>query len=452
MARERNLEVDMEGFEKQLKMQQDRSKEARAARGVTFEGVALDEDMACEFCGYDDNFALEAKVTDVKPLKDDLIAVILEQTPFYAESGGQVGDKGVLQSDGLEFEVVDTQKEGNTFVHIGKNVKGDITSYIGRSVAAIVDRDLQKATQRNHTATHLLHKALREVLGEHVQQAGSLVEPERLRFDFSHFKALTPEELREVERRVNEQILRDLRVRWQVMPIEKAKEAGAMALFGEKYGDNVRMVEVEGFSRELCGGTHVSRTGEIGLFIITQETAIAAGMRRMEAVTGDNAYKLASEYRDNIEGVAQMLKVAPTEVGTRVESLTKKLKELQKQLDRFSQAQGDEQIKSNLGDLKQKNDVYFITADIADRKEAQQYLDNVKNDKRKVVVGLRQDSKYFVIVSKAAADDDLSARKVIACFNDAFDGRGGGKDTFAQGGSKNDFSLEDLTRVLESTI
>jgi alanyl-tRNA synthetase len=452
MARERNLGVDMDGFEKCLRMQQERSKEAHAARGVTFEGVALEENMACEFCGYDDNFALDADVTDVKFLKDDLVAVILDRTPFYAESGGQVGDKGVLQSGGLEFEVVDTQKEGNTFIHIGKNVKGDIAAYIGKTVTAIVDRDLQKATQRNHTATHLLHRALREVLGEHVQQAGSLVEPERLRFDFSHFKALTSEELREVERRVNEQILRDLPVRWQVLPIEEAKAAGAMALFGEKYGEDVRMVEVEGFSRELCGGTHVSRTGEIGLFIITQETAIAAGMRRTEAVTGENAYRLASDYRDNVEGVAHMLKVAPAEIGVRVESLAMKVKELQKQLDRFSQAHGDEQIKSNLGDLKQKRDIYYLTANIDDRKEAQQYLDNVKNDKRKVVVGLKQNSNYFVVVSKAAAKDDLSAKKVIAGLNDAFDGRGGGKDTFAQGGSKQKFSLEDMARVLEGTI
>ncbi|MFH1894032.1 MAG: alanine--tRNA ligase [Candidatus Zixiibacteriota bacterium] len=452
MAREQNLDVDMDGFEKCLKMQQDRSKEAHAARGLTFEGIAIDEEMACEFCGYDDNFRLDAIVKDVKPLKNDLIAVILERTPFYAESGGQVGDKGWFKADGLEFEVVDTRKEGNAFVHVGRNVTGSIAVYIGKTVTAIVDKELQKATQRNHTATHLVHRALREVLGEHVQQAGSLVEPERLRFDFSHFKAVTPDELREIERRVNARIVEDLPVGWQVMPIEEAKAAGAMALFGEKYGDTVRMVEVEGFSRELCGGTHVSRTGEIGLFLITQETAIAAGMRRMEAVTGDGAYRLASENRDNIEGVARMLKVTPSEVGERVENLAKKVKELQKQLDQDSQAHGDEQIKSNLSDIKQKGDVSYLVADIADRKEAQQYLDNVKNDKRKVVVVLKQESNYFIVVSKAAADNGLSAKKVIAHLNDAFDGRGGGKDTFAQGGSKQNFSLSDLSRVLESAI
>ncbi|MBU1318431.1 MAG: alanine--tRNA ligase [candidate division Zixibacteria bacterium] len=448
-ARERGLDVDMDGFERALRDQQQRSRQARGAVPFVIKVV---NPLKTEFCGYDDHFMHETIVIDVKPLKDDLLAVILERTPFYAESGGQVGDKGILQAEGLEFKVVNTLKEGNTFVHVGQNVKGDISEYIGKSVTAAVDKERQKATQRNHTATHLLQTALREVLGEHVQQASSLVKPEGLRFDFSHFKAVTPEELREIERRVNEQILRDLPVRWQVMPIEKAKAAGAMALFDEKYGDNVRMVEVEGFSRELCGGTHVSRTGEIGLFLITQETAIAAGMRRMEAVTGDGAYRLASENRDNLEGVARMLKVASSEVGERVATLAKKVKELQKQLDQFSQAQGDEQIKSNLSDVKQKGDVSYLVADIADRKEAQQYLDNVKNDKRKVVVVLKQESNYFIVVSKAAADNGLSAKKVIAHLNDAFDGRGGGKDTFAQGGSKQDFSLNDLSRVLESAI
>jgi alanyl-tRNA synthetase len=225
-----------------------------------------------------------------------------------------------------------------------------------------------------------------------------------------------------------------------------------MALFGEKYGDTVRMVEVEGYSRELCGGTHVRSTGEIGLFVITQESAIAAGMRRMEAVTGLGAYQLASEYRSNVEKVAQILKAIPDEIAERVDSLTKRIKDQQKELERFQQAHGDERIKANLSKAKQVGEVFYVVDQVRDRQEAQQYLDNVKNDPRRIIVAMKQESNYFVATSIAAASSGQSAMKVMQGLNSRFNGRGGGKDTFAQGGSKDEFSLGDIEKAICETL
>jgi len=449
MARERNLHVDMAGFEKCMEEQKQRSKDARGS--VNF--VVTSYDAETEFAGYDDAWKLPVKVLSVKSRDDGSFEVLLDRTPFYAESGGQIGDTGVLEADGLRFEVTDTQKAGEAILHIGKNAQGDINDFVNKEITAIVDGDRQKATQRNHTATHLLHKALREVLGEHVQQAGSMVAPDRFRFDFSHFKAVTDDEIREIERRVNRMILQDYPVNWDVMPIEEAKEAGAMALFGEKYGDEVRMVQIgDGVSRELCGGTHVHRTGEIGMMVITQETAIAAGMRRMEAVTGEGAYNLTADYRANLTQLANMLKVTPEDIAERVEGLSRKLKEQQKELKKARQSEGDQKIKEHLGDLKQKGDFFYRVAEVENRGEAQQYLDNVKADKRAIVIGLKQDSSYFVTVSGTAAKSGKSAKEVIARFNEAFSGRGGGKDTFAQGGTKENFTLKDLEKVLADAL
>ncbi len=449
MARERDLKVDMSGFEKCMAEQKKRSKDARGE--VTFSVESYDAET--EFAGYDDRWRLEATVISVNPREDGGYEVLLDRTPFYAEAGGQVGDTGTLCAEGLEFEVQDTQKAGEAILHIGRNVKGDINDFVNKKIEADVDGERQKSTQRNHTATHLLHKALREVLGEHVQQAGSLVAPDRFRFDFSHFKATTEEQIHEIERRVNRMILQDYPVGWSIMSIEKAKESGAMALFGEKYGDEVRVVQIgDGVSRELCGGTHVSRTGEIGMMVITQETAIAAGMRRMEAVTGEGAYDLAADYRANLNRVANMLKVAPEEIAERVENLSKKLKEQQKELKRTRQSEGDQKIKQHLSDLRQKGDFFYRVAEVEDRGEAQQYLDNVKSDKRAIVIGLKQNSSYFVTASRAAIGEGKGAKEVIARFNEAFSGRGGGKDTFAQGGTKENFTLKDLEKVLAEAL
>ncbi len=448
MARERNLKVDSDGFECCMAEQQNRSKEARGQ--VRF--ILSSYEEKSDFEGYDNDSLSDCTVLKVTPAQEDMYEVLLDKTPFYAEAGGQVGDAGTLTSENMHFEVIDTQKSGEAYLHVGRNVDGDIGSYINKTVTAAVDATRRIAIKRNHTATHLLHKALRDVLGEHVQQAGSSVAPDRFRFDFSHFKAVSRDDLEEIERRVNEMIMADHEVRGKEMSLEKAKAAGAMALFGEKYGDEVRMVEVEGFSRELCGGTHVSSTGEIGMFTITHESAIAAGMRRMEAVTGGNAYRLFAEYRENVGRIAGTLKSKPSEIAERVEILSTKLKEQQKELARIRQAQTDESAKSKLDGMQEYRGIHFLAVEVEDRKEAQQYLDNVKNDERNVLVGIKHGTNYFATASGVAIDNGYSANEAISWFNEAFKGRGGGRDVFAQGGTKEDFSFEDFADYFSKRV
>ncbi len=448
MARESGLKIDMPGFEEHMSEQKRRSKEARGSVGLTVSSYKEES----EFAGYSSMRCTEVTVLKVKEREDGRLEVLLDKTPFYGESGGQVGDTGRLTADGLVFEVLDTLKSGEAILHIGKNLQGSISAFENMKVCAEIDANRRKAIARNHTATHLVHKALREILGEHVEQSGSHVDHERLRFDFTHFKAVTPDELKQIEQRVNESIMANYPVKWRVTSIDEARTAGAMALFGEKYGERVRMVEIDDYSRELCGGTHVKSTGEIGLFIITQETAVAAGMRRMEALTGEGAYRLMSEYRDSVYQISALLKSTQSELTERVESLINKVKEQQKEIEKSRQAHGDKKIKSNLDNLIQVGDYYFTTAEIGDRKEAQQYLDNIKNDSRKVIVCMKQESNYFIAVSKVAAENGVSAKSIIKSVNGMLSGRGGGKDTFAQGGTKQPFTLEELEKCFKSYI
>ena len=242
---------------------------------------------------------ISASFDTSKPIPD---YIVLDKTPFYAEAGGQVSDIGKIVGNNFEFEVQNVKKQGDVILHIGKTTKGKLT--LEQNVKAIVDIDRRRSIMRNHTATHLLHKALRDTLGEHVHQAGSMVAPERLRFDFNHFKAMDEAEVEKVEHLVNQRVWENRSVRSVQITFEEAKKMGAMALFGEKYGDVVRMVDVEGYSRELCGGTHVDATGEIGLFKILSETGIAAGMRRIEAVTGEYAYRLVNKQKELLENLS----------------------------------------------------------------------------------------------------------------------------------------------------
>jgi alanyl-tRNA synthetase len=448
MARENDLKIDMPGFEKYMAEQKRRSREARGSVGF----VVSSYKEKSEFAGHSSVKCSEVTVLKVKEREDGRLEVLLKKTPFYGESGGQVGDTGRLTADGLVFEVLDTLKSGEAILHIGKNLQGDIRAFENKKVCADIDVKRRNAIARNHTATHLVHKALREILGEHVEQSGSHVDHERLRFDFTHFKAVTPDELKRIEQRVNESIIANYPVTWKEMSLDDAKAAGAMALFGEKYGERVRMVEIDDYSRELCGGTHVRSTGEIGLFVITQETAVAAGMRRMEAVTGEGAYSLVSDYRDSMQKISTLLKSTQFELTDRVENLVSRVKEQQKEIDKFKQADGDQKIKSNLDNLTQAGECYFMTAEIDGRKEAQQYLDNVKADARKIIVCMKQNSNYFVAVSKTAADSGVSAMSIIKSVNEKLDGKGGGKDTFAQGGSKKSFDLNDLEQILREIV
>src|SRR5690606_22931778 len=259
------------------------------------------------------------------------VAVVLERTPFYAESGGQVGDSGVLENSGARFEVEDTRKHPTgTYLHVGRLVHGRLS--VGDTVVARVDEARRQKIRLNHSATHLLHAALKRVLGKHVMQKGSLVHPDYLRFDFSHSQPVTPEELRRIEQLVNEQIRANHEAETRVMPLEQAKASGAVALFGEKYEDQVRVLRLSDFSVELCGGTHVRRTGDIGLFKIVSESGIAAGVRRIEAYTGSRAIDWIYEQQDKLEAIARALKTDRAQVVERAQQLAARARALEKEL------------------------------------------------------------------------------------------------------------------------
>jgi alanyl-tRNA synthetase len=303
MAKERGFDVDMNGFERELEKQRERSRQSSS-----FEADSVSANLPTStFRGYD-NESLSSEVLFIGH-KNEQEYIVLRETPFYAESGGQVGDTGRIHKSDFEFFVEDTQNIGETIIHMGKIAVDSTHDDSLFTVTAEIDRERRADIQRNHTATHLLHKALRLVLGEHVHQAGSLVAPDRFRFDFTHFKAMTTEEIDKVEKIVIEKIHEDLKVNSTPdVPIDEARKMGAMALFGEKYGEKVRVVKTGDFSLELCGGTHVSHTGDIGDFIITAETAIAAGMRRIEALTGTGASEFLSEQNKNVIQIKEFLK------------------------------------------------------------------------------------------------------------------------------------------------
>jgi alanyl-tRNA synthetase len=348
IARERQLTLDMEGFEAAMQAQKER---ARAASSFAADAVLeLNDNPQTKFNGYEhltdkgcEVLALYVDGQSVNTMTSGQSGIIvLDQTPFYAESGGQVGDIGMLYNQQSRCTVQDTQKQNEQFLHQGALVEGEIA--LGDRLEASVDTDMRRATMLNHSATHLMHAALRQVLGTHVSQKGSLVSPKYLRFDFSHNKPVTPDEVREIEAIVNRQVLKNVEVSREVMSMDAAKKKGAMALFGEKYGSEVRVVSMgldsttddeASFSIELCGGTHVNRTGDIGLFKIVAESGIAAGVRRIEAVTGDAALVLVQEQEERLRTIAAAVKSGTDKVVDRVEQLTAANRQLEKDIEQL---------------------------------------------------------------------------------------------------------------------
>ncbi len=333
VCRERNIKVDEAGFEAAMEEQRRRARES-SGFGADYNAM-IRVDGVSEFKGYD-HLELNGKVTalfiDGKAV-DSVSAgqeavVILDQTPFYAESGGQVGDKGELKGAGFSFAVSDTQKYGQAIGHIGKVASGSLK--VGDAVQADVDEARRQRIRLNHSATHLMHAALRQVLGTHVAQKGSLVNDKALRFDFSHFEAMKPEEIRAVEDLVNAQIRRNLAIETNIMDIDAARASGAMALFGEKYDDRVRVLQMGDFSTEPCGGTHAARTGDIGLFRITSESGTAAGVRRIEAVTGEGAIAMLHAQSDQLSDIAQLLKGDSHNLGEKVRAALERTRQLEK--------------------------------------------------------------------------------------------------------------------------
>ena len=442
VCRERNIKVDEAGFEAAMEEQRRRARES-SGFGADYNAM-IRVDGASEFKGYD-HLELNGKVTalfiDGKAV-DSVSAgqeavVILDQTPFYAESGGQVGDKGELKGAGFSFAVSDTQKYGQAIGHIGKVASG--TLKVGDAVQADVDEARRQRIRLNHSATHLMHAALRQVLGTHVAQKGSLVNDKALRFDFSHFEAMKPEEIRAVEDLVNAQIRRNLAIETNIMDIDAARASGAMALFGEKYDDRVRVLRMGDFSTELCGGTHAARTGDIGLFRITSESGTAAGVRRIEAVTGEGAMAILHAQSDQLNDIAQLLKGDSHNLGEKVRAALERTRQLEKELQQLKE-QAAAQESANLSSKAEEiNGVKLLVSELAgvEPKMLRTMVDDLKNQLGSTVVVLATvaDGKVSLIagVSKDVTDR-VKAGELVGMVAQQVGGKGGGRPDMAQAG------------------
>ncbi|MES2370670.1 MAG: alanine--tRNA ligase, partial [Pseudomonadota bacterium] len=441
ICREANVSVDTAAFDAAMARQKSQARAAgkfKLGAGLEYSGEAT------IFHGYDTLthdatvLALYKDGTAVNELKEgELGVVVLDHTPFYAESGGQVGDHGALQSTNGVFEVEDTQKiQAQVFGHHGVVRTGSLV--VGDAVLARVDEDVRARTMRNHSVTHLMHKALREVLGEHVQQKGSLVDSEKTRFDFVQPSPMTAAQIREVEARVNAEILANTTTQARVMPIEEAQKTGAMMLFGEKYGDEVRVLDI-GSSRELCGGTHVARTGDIGAFKILLETGVAAGIRRVEATTGTGVLAYLGETEKNLGAIAQLVKATPLDAAERVAQLMEHSRALEKELDRLksklASSQGDDLVQQ----AADVNGVRVLAAQLdgVDAKALRETADKLR-DKLKscaLVLGTVADGKVSLI---AAVTPDVAGRikagELVNFVATQVGGKGGGKPDMAMAG------------------
>ncbi|EHX96397.1 alanyl-tRNA synthetase [Escherichia coli DEC15B] len=442
VCRERNIKVDEAGFEAAMEEQRRRAREA-SGFGADYNAM-IRVDSASEFKGYD-HLELNGKVTalfvDGKAV-DAINAgqeavVVLDQTPFYAESGGQVGDKGELKGANFSFAVEDTQKYGQAIGHIGKLAAGSLK--VGDAVQADVDEARRARIRLNHSATHLMHAALRQVLGTHVSQKGSLVNDKVLRFDFSHNEAMKPEEIRAVEDLVNAQIRRNLPIETNIMDLEAAKAKGAMALFGEKYDERVRVLSMGDFSTELCGGTHASRTGDIGLFRIISESGTAAGVRRIEAVTGKGAITTVHADSDRLSEVAHLLKGDSNNLADKVRSVLERTRQLEKELQQLKEqaaAQESANLSSKAIDV---NGVKLLVSELSgvEPKMLRTMVDDLKNQLGSTIIVLATvaEGKVSLIagVSKDVTDR-VKAGELIGMVAQQVGGKGGGRPDMAQAG------------------
>ncbi len=462
IARERDLKIDEAGFEACMEQQRERGRSA-SQFGVDYN---KDIQVECEsvFTGYDQvkqNVSVLELFAGADAV-DTLTAgqqgiVVLDETPFYGESGGQVGDTGMLVSSDATFIVKDTQKQGKSILHIGELQSGSITK--GDELSAEIDFESRKAISRNHSATHLMHAALQQVLGEHVSQKGSLVDAEKLRFDFSHLEPVKTEELIQIEQIVNAQIRGNTEAQAKEMALEAAKATGAMALFGEKYDDVVRVVSMgdEQFSTELCGGVHVNRVGDIGLFKITAETGIASGVRRIEAVTGEGAVNWVKDRDQQLDSLAQLLKSSRDEVNGKVEQLIQKLKEQDKQLTQLkgkmaSQAGSD--LSSQAEDI---GGVKILTAYLegADSNTLRDTLDQLKNKLGSAAVVLASEEAGKVKLIAGVTKDLIKTIKAGDLVNIAaaeVGGKGGGRPDMAQAGGSNPAAIPQALDVAKAWL
>ncbi|MEP2616010.1 alanine--tRNA ligase, partial [Marinobacter alexandrii] len=466
IARERGLTLDYEGYEKAMEAQRDRAR-AASKFGIDYNAAGLKLEGKTEFTGYDhiDGHERIRSVIVGGEEKNaeagDEAVVVLERTPFYAESGGQVGDTGLLTWSGGRFKVTDTRKEGDNHLHVGTLIEGEL--FPGLEVDARIDHVRRERTKRNHSATHLLHAALRKILGEHVNQKGSLVDPDKLRFDFSHFEPVTPEQLTEIERKVNELILDNTPVQTEITDMEQAQEKGAMALFGEKYGDTVRVLSMgaDNYSVELCGGTHVARTGDIGLFRITSESGISSGVRRIEAVTGMGALEWVDSTERTLRDTAGLVRATRDTVVEKVQQTLDRSRQLEKEVDALKAKLASSAGSDLAGSAVEVAGLKVVASELegADRKALMETADQLKNKLGEGVVVLASvdDGKVTLVagVTKSATGK-IKAGDLMKHLAAQVDGKGGGRPDMAQGGgsdpSKLAEALAGVTAWIEQNI
>ncbi len=467
ILQEEGMGFDEEGFKAQMKQQRQKSKQAwqGMAEGKTKEAYRrlLSEGIKVEFVGYEE-VQFDSRI--LKLIKDDEIVssaqegdeveVVTEKTPFYGEAGGQAGDQGVIFQERFSMEVEDTLKPmEDLIIHQAKVKRGVVKE--GMEACLKVDLERRQAIALHHTATHLLQAMLREVLGTHVHQAGSLVAPDRLRFDFTHFAPIEREDLERIEAMVNQKIRQNLKVETKIMEVEEALRTGAMALFGEKYGERVRVVKVSDFSLELCGGTHTSRTGDIGVFKILNETGVAAGVRRIEALTGEAAYRFVKEEERELREIAFSLKSVPGELSTKVERLLQRQKELEREIQSFQDKLSNQEISSLLPLIREVKGVKVLSAKVdgKDPKRLREFVDQlkVKIGSGIILLGSSSETKVSLLMGVTAdLTHRFNANDLIKKIALLIGGTGGGRSDFAQAGGTDPGKLDEALKAIDPLI
>ena len=466
MAADEGLSVDEGAFQKLMKEQKERAREARKALGdLGWAGVEFGKDVpATEFVGYDHS-ECDAKIVAIvadEELRDEVAAgaeavVVLDQSPFYAEMGGQVADHGTITADGVVFTVADVQKnKGGKFMHYGRLAQGVL--HVGDTVHAAIDMERRKAIQRAHSTTHLLDAALKKVLSDHVHQAGSLVEPDRLRFDFTHFEAISPEELRQVEELVNDAILEGYPVVTEVLPIEEAKKKCAVAMFGEKYGETVRVVEMSDFSVEFCGGTHVDNTAKAGPFRIKSESSVASGVRRIEATCGKLSLKAMESSQGVLSRAAQFLKTAPSGLLERMEQQANEMKQLRQALEKFKAEASLGEARQFLASAKTVKDLHVLATtrsgvDTAELRTMGDFLRD-KDPKAVAVIASINGEKitFLAVCGKEAVARGIKAGDLVRHVSAICGGKGGGKPDSAMGGGSDPLKVDDALASVDDFV
>ncbi len=466
-AEELGLTVDIDGFNEEMEKQKER---ARASRHDD-SSMQVQSDLYnriigdSEFVGYTHLIEKSSKLLAIVDKEDnlldkytgaDVVKVVFERTPFYAESGGQVADRGKIIALGFKGEVLDVKKlPDKRHIHFVKVVEGELL--VGNEYELVVNRNYRLNIEKNHTATHLLNEALRQQVGTHIKQAGSLVTDDKLRFDITHFAPLTKEEIERVEQEVNEQIWNALEIKTEEMPIAEARKLGAQALFGEKYGDVVRVVSIGDYSIELCGGTHNANSSEVGIFKIISESGVAAGVRRIEALTGRAAYEYLRKQEETLHSVEKLTKANSANVIDKVSNLQVEIKKLTKEKEILQQKIANAELNNLVNDIKEINGVNVLTSVVESENmnHLKQLVDNAKSKLENYVIAfasINEDKVNFVVAVDKAITDKYNAGKLVNVLATVCDGRGGGRPDMAQAGAKNKENINKAFEELLSNI